>query len=165
MITNPFNRTKNMTYKWPYCFNFQASLHFYWYIVFIPFSMDDNSFLDLFITRQPNLVIGGGRKIQLPNNTSIVEKCLKFLISIDSLLLWIFFIFIYYYNIIFLYGIMKIIRNNFINILDYEEKKLWDGNELVKTIKVNTNVRKNRRHLVEWRNLWCRYKEWEIWMF
>ena len=42
---------------------------------------------------------------------------------------------IYYCNIRLPYRIRKIVGNIPINILGHEEKKLWDGDELVKTIR------------------------------
>lgn len=49
----------------------------------------------------------------------IVEKCLKFLISIE-----LFSIFIYHFNIRFPYSIRKVVMNISINILSDEEKRL-----------------------------------------
>lgn len=38
----------------------------------------------------------------------------------------------------------------YIYILNYEKKKLQDGNKLIKVIHNNINMRKNWRYLVEW---------------
>ena len=42
---------------------------------------------------------------------------------------------IHYYNIRLFYRIRKVVENIFINVPSYERKKLWDKDDLVKTIQ------------------------------